>query len=135
MQSVPITTNVVSSNPAHGEVYSIQHYMIKFVSDLQQVGNFLRVLRFPPPIHLIDIIVQDITEILLKVALNPLTQTGFSLLKLHTRIMVIVFPQLYFVHFQSRNSCLNNIVLKMALNINNSYLQLYGKHYNINSSS
>jgi hypothetical protein len=24
-ESVPITTNVVSSNPAHGEVYSIQH--------------------------------------------------------------------------------------------------------------
>jgi hypothetical protein len=47
MQSVPITTNV-SSNPAHGEVYSIQHYVIKFVSDLQQVGGFLWVLRFPP---------------------------------------------------------------------------------------
>jgi hypothetical protein len=35
MQSVPITTNVVSSNPAHGEVYSIQHYEIKVVSDLR----------------------------------------------------------------------------------------------------
>jgi len=34
MQSVPITTKVVSSNPAHGEVYSIQHYVIEFVSDL-----------------------------------------------------------------------------------------------------
>jgi len=34
MQSVPITTKVVSLNPAHGEVYSIQHYVIKFVSDL-----------------------------------------------------------------------------------------------------
>jgi hypothetical protein len=49
VQSVPITTNVVSSNPAHGEVYSIQHYVIKFVSYLRQVGGFLRVLRFPPP--------------------------------------------------------------------------------------
>jgi hypothetical protein len=39
MQSVPITTNVVSSNIAHGEVYSIQHYVIKFVSDLRQVKN------------------------------------------------------------------------------------------------
>jgi hypothetical protein len=28
-------TNVVSSSPAHGEVYSIQHYVIKFVSDLR----------------------------------------------------------------------------------------------------
>ena len=45
MQSVPITTNVVSSNPAHGEVYSIQQYKIKFVSDLRQVGCFFLVLR------------------------------------------------------------------------------------------
>jgi hypothetical protein len=53
MQSVPITTNVFSSNPTHGEMYSIQPYVIKFVSDLRQVGGFLRVLRFPPPIKLI----------------------------------------------------------------------------------
>ena len=25
----------------YGEVYSIQHYVIKFVSDLRQVGGFL----------------------------------------------------------------------------------------------
>jgi hypothetical protein len=31
----------------------IQHYVIEFVSDLQQVGGFLRVLRFPPPIKLL----------------------------------------------------------------------------------
>ena len=36
---MPITTKVVSSNPAHGKVYSLQHYMIKFVSDLRQVGD------------------------------------------------------------------------------------------------
>ena len=52
VQSVPITTNVVSSNPADGEVYSIQHYVIKFVSDLRQVGGFLCVFRFPSPIKL-----------------------------------------------------------------------------------
>ena len=34
------------------EGYSIQHYVIKFVSDLRQVGTFLWVLRFPPPIKL-----------------------------------------------------------------------------------
>ena len=28
MQSVPITTKVTSWNPAHGEVYLIQHYTI-----------------------------------------------------------------------------------------------------------
>jgi len=45
-------TKVVSSNLVHGKVYSIQHYVIKFVSDLQQVCGFFRVLRFPPPIKL-----------------------------------------------------------------------------------
>jgi hypothetical protein len=43
--------------------------MIKIVSDLRQVGGLLRVLRFPPPIKLIT----EITEILLKVALNTIT--------------------------------------------------------------
>ena len=52
MQSVHITTNIVSSNPAHGELYSIQHYVVKFVSDLRQIGGFLRIFRFPPPIKL-----------------------------------------------------------------------------------
>ena len=41
MQSVPITSKVVSSNPAHGEVYWMQHYVIKFVSDMPQVGGCL----------------------------------------------------------------------------------------------
>ena len=49
VQSVPITTKVVSSNPVQGEVYPIQHYVIKFVSDLRQAGGFL---WFPPPIKL-----------------------------------------------------------------------------------
>jgi hypothetical protein len=35
----------VSSNSVHGEVYLIQRYVIKFVSDLRQVGGFLRVLH------------------------------------------------------------------------------------------
>ena len=30
----------------------VQHYVIKFVSDFRQVGGFLWVLRFPPPIKL-----------------------------------------------------------------------------------
>jgi hypothetical protein len=37
VQSVTITTKVVSLNPAHGEVYSIQHYVIKFVRNLLQL--------------------------------------------------------------------------------------------------
>jgi hypothetical protein len=43
---------VVSSNPANDEMHLIQHYVIKFVSDLRQVGGYLRVLRFAPPINL-----------------------------------------------------------------------------------
>jgi hypothetical protein len=32
-------------------VFSIQHYVIKFISDLCHVGGFLQVLRFLPPIN------------------------------------------------------------------------------------
>jgi len=35
VESVPITTKVVSSNLAHGGVYSRQHYVIKFVIDIR----------------------------------------------------------------------------------------------------
>jgi hypothetical protein len=49
MQSVSIAISVVSSNHADGEVYLIQHYVIKFVRDLWQVGG---VLRFPVSIKL-----------------------------------------------------------------------------------
>ena len=31
---------VVSSNPAHSEGYPIQHYVIRFASDLRQVDGF-----------------------------------------------------------------------------------------------
>ena len=34
VQPMPITSTVVSSNPAHGDVHSIQHYVIKFDNDL-----------------------------------------------------------------------------------------------------
>ena len=67
MQSVTITTDVMSSNPTHGKVYLIQIDVIKFVSDLWQVGRFLRVLRYPPN----KAECHDIAEILLKVTLTP----------------------------------------------------------------
>ena len=51
---------VVSSNHTHSEAYAIQHYVIKFVSDLRRVGGFLHQTR---------------TEILLKMALNKTTLT------------------------------------------------------------
>ena len=53
VQSVYIATNVVSSHPAHGDAYSLQHFVIQFVSDLRQkVSGLLWVLRFLPPIKL-----------------------------------------------------------------------------------
>ena len=51
-QAVPVTIKVVSSNLVHGDMYSMQHYVIKFVSDLRQGGDMLWVLWFPPPIKL-----------------------------------------------------------------------------------
>jgi hypothetical protein len=45
----------------------VQHYVITFVSDFRQVGDFLLVLWFPPPIKM-----NAMTEILLIVALNTI---------------------------------------------------------------
>jgi hypothetical protein len=56
-------TKIVSSNPVHGEMYSIQHDVIKFVNDWFSLVS---------PTNKTDR--HDITEILLKVALNTLTQ-------------------------------------------------------------
>ena len=50
------------------DVYSIQHYVIKFVSDLRQVGRMHRVLQFPPQTDR-----HGISELLLKMALNSLS--------------------------------------------------------------
>ena len=46
---MPITTKVASSNPPHGKMYLIQHYVINFVSNLRQVCG---ILQFPPSIKL-----------------------------------------------------------------------------------
>jgi hypothetical protein len=57
MQSVYITTRVVSSNPTHGEVYSIQHFVI-IVRQLLPTGRWFSLGR---PISS-TINHQDITE-------------------------------------------------------------------------
>jgi hypothetical protein len=41
--------NPFSRTVEMGDVYSIKHYVIMFVSGLRQVGGFL---RFPPPLKL-----------------------------------------------------------------------------------
>ena len=95
VQSVPITTKVVSMNPFHGEVCTIQHFVIKFVSDMRQVSGFLQVLRFPAPKNWP-------TETLLKVAFNtkrsllscltePTWRTLFQKYAMHIILDVNVF--------------------------------------------
>jgi hypothetical protein len=64
---VPITTKVVSLNPVHGKVYSIQHYVIKFASNLWPVSVSPVSSTNKTDRH-------DIIEILLKVALNTINQ-------------------------------------------------------------
>jgi hypothetical protein len=51
----------------------LEHYVIMFVSDLQHVCGFHRVLWFRPPIKQTDR--HDWAEILLKVAFNTITLT------------------------------------------------------------
>jgi uncharacterized protein YcfJ len=69
MQSVPITTKVVSSKPVHDEVYSMPHYVIKLiVSDL---GT--------PVSSTNKIAGQNITEILMKVLLNTIKKQTKSI--------------------------------------------------------
>jgi len=55
-----------------GEVYSKQHYVIKFVSDLRQLGGFF---TGTPVSSTNKADRHDITEILLKVVLNTITLT------------------------------------------------------------
>jgi hypothetical protein len=65
-----ITTKVVGSNPTHGEVYSIQYSVIKFVSDFRQVCGFSLV---SPVSNNTDR--HHMAEMLLKVLLNTITVT------------------------------------------------------------
>ena len=72
VQSVPIITKVMSSNPVHHEVYSIQHYVMKFVSNLREG------LWFSPgtPVSSTNKTdLRDFSEILLEGPLNTINQT------------------------------------------------------------
>jgi len=68
VQSMPITTKVVRSNP----VYSIQYYVIRFVK-LSVTGRWFSQSTPVSSTNKIDC--HDITEILLKVALSTINQT------------------------------------------------------------
>jgi hypothetical protein len=81
MQSVPKTTKVMCSNPAHGEVYSIQHNVIKFFS----------VRWFSPATSVSSTNktdCQDKADIVLKVAINTITITITRILILINRVQI-----------------------------------------------
>jgi len=61
---LPMQSVHFESQPERG----VQHYVIKFVSDLRHVDGFVRVLRFSAPIKLT-------ATILMKVALSTIKQT------------------------------------------------------------
>ena len=69
---VSITTKIVSSNSVHDNVCSIQHDVIKFVSDLLLLFSIFSGFFANKNDH------SYITEILLEVALNTITITLFK---------------------------------------------------------
>jgi hypothetical protein len=71
VQSVPITINIVSLNPVHGKVYSMQHVIkvCQWLATGRWFSSATPVSSTNKPDR------HDITEILLKVALNTINQT------------------------------------------------------------
>ena len=84
MHSVPITTNVVRSNPAQCEVQSIQLVTGRCFSLGTPVSSTNKTDN------------HDITEILLKVALNTINQKPFLYLQIITTFQGL-WPQFFFV--------------------------------------
>ena len=62
VQSVPITTKVMSSNPVHGDVYSIQYYVRQLLATGRWFSSGTPVSSTNKTDH------HDITEISLEVA-------------------------------------------------------------------
>ena len=79
---MPNTTKVMSLVTAHGELYLIQYYVIKFVSYLWQIRDFLNVLS--GFLHTQKTGNHDITEILLYVVLNTLRH-------IRLRLILVIF--------------------------------------------
>ena len=72
MQTVHISTNAVSSNPAHGDVYSIQHLLGNQVCQCLVTGRWFSTDTSGSSTITTDH--HDIIEILLKVAIKTINQ-------------------------------------------------------------
>ena len=99
VQSVPMTTKVVSLNPTHSEVCSIQCYVIKWLV----AGRWFSPGTPVSSTNKTDC--HNITEILLKVALNTtnLIKTGTYLYVIATKTgtyvsIYLLFFQIYILH-------------------------------------
>jgi uncharacterized protein (DUF927 family) len=68
MQSVPITTNVVSSYSVHGEGYSIQQYVIKFLANntKARICNYCTLHKLMIRIIVFNVTFNNIPVILLR---------------------------------------------------------------------
>ena len=88
-----------------GEMYSIQHYVINFVSDLRQVSG---ILRYSGLLNKTDH--HDITELLLKVPL--IINVSFLVLKILILVerLILVYDQQTFVDLSPLFFTDNNII-------------------------
>ena len=101
------TTQVVSSTPVHGEVYSIQHYVIKICQWLA-TGPW-----FSPgtPVSSTNITDRhDIAEIMLKVALNTITKSK------PITIIVSISSSTTCRHFSCR-SCVVDLIIAISYKV------------------
>jgi hypothetical protein len=91
---VPITTKVVSSNPIHGEVYSMQNY----TTLCDKVGQWLVTGRWISPVSSTNKTDRhDITEILLKEALNTINQIKKPKLDIDLRFSSYSISKTYYI--------------------------------------
>jgi hypothetical protein len=109
MQSVPITTNVVSSNLAHGEVYPIQHYVIKFVCEVRQVVGFLTWLLVYENEYASRLRLKAFFFIYYEQVLNNLENTY----TLNTHTYICIYPQNLTTCIQNKNNSYNRIKFKI----------------------
>ena len=117
--------NVVSSNPAHGEVYSIQHYVIESFRSVVFNGYSCS------PTSKTDR--HDITDILLKVALNNTLTLTLNPCKHHlwdnktnlTSPLCIEVPMLSYESERFCNCVLGLSILLLSIGIWNDFESMY----------
>jgi hypothetical protein len=123
LQSVLITTKVVSSNPVHGKVWSIQHYVI--VCKWLAIGRWFSLGTPVSSTNKTDR--HDITKILLKVALSTINQTNQSMIIVEVATPLEIFCM--FCTFMVNMILMAILLLYVSLlYVNWSCLQTHAHH-------